>query len=396
MKYLLLADVSCSGDISTCCSDYALANYLHIIKEALNLIHFIVPIILIIMATINIVQLMLSPDDPQKKKWKSLINKFLAAIIVFFIPVILNVLFNLLPDGLDIAGCWNAGEEIYNDLQNNENYNFDTGESSIKEEKILSDEEIERNKNLDKAKVTLESLGCQTEWYQFTKVADCAVKNTKNKFNEIVKGYDYSAYINYLSRIVNGENLEYLTIDEYMTKYGSNPPPKTEQQNNSNSSNITASVESNTKNTTNKKKTKTTTKKKVKKKNTDTEKSNSRDGKEVVKYAKKFLGNPYVYGGTDLEKGTDCSGFVMRIYEHFGITIPRTAAAQSKQGKKVASINDAKPGDLFFYSGNCGAGICHVTMYEGNGKVIHASSARTGIIESNSNYRTVSIIKRFL
>lgn len=105
----------------------------------------------------------------------------------------------------------------------------------------------------------------------------------------------------------------------------------------------------------------------------------------VVAYAKQFLGNPYVYGGTSLTNGTDCSGFTQGVYAHFGITTGRSSRDQAAKGKEI-SISNVQPGDLLFYaSGNY---INHVALYIGNGQVIHASNARTGIIISPSNYRT--------
>lgn len=107
---------------------------------------------------------------------------------------------------------------------------------------------------------------------------------------------------------------------------------------------------------------------------------------DIVEYAKKFLGNPYKWGGTSLTKGADCSGFVQAIYKHFGIKISRTSKSQSKDGKKI-STSDLKPGDLLFYADETGT-INHVTMYIGNGQVIHASSPKSGIKISKYNYRT--------
>lgn len=107
---------------------------------------------------------------------------------------------------------------------------------------------------------------------------------------------------------------------------------------------------------------------------------------EVVNYALQFVGNPYVYGGTSLTKGTDCSGFTMSVYAHFGYGIPRTAAAQ-QQGLASVSLDSIQPGDLLFYKGK-GGSIGHVTMYIGGGQVVHASSPSTGIIISNIGYRT--------
>ncbi|MDE5863391.1 MAG: C40 family peptidase [Lachnospiraceae bacterium] len=107
---------------------------------------------------------------------------------------------------------------------------------------------------------------------------------------------------------------------------------------------------------------------------------------EVVNYALQFVGNPYVYGGTSLTNGTDCSGFTMSVYAHFGYGLPRTAAAQQAALSSV-SLDSLQPGDLLFYKGSGGV-IGHVTMYIGGGQVVHASSSTTGIIISNVGYRT--------
>lgn len=104
----------------------------------------------------------------------------------------------------------------------------------------------------------------------------------------------------------------------------------------------------------------------------------------MVAYAKQFLGNRYVWGGTSLTNGTDCSGFTMSIYNHFGYGINRTARAQSSNGTTISS-SEARPGDLLFYSN--GGGINHVAMCIGNGQVIHASNPRSGIKISNMYYR---------
>ena len=113
----------------------------------------------------------------------------------------------------------------------------------------------------------------------------------------------------------------------------------------------------------------------------------------IIAYAEQFLGNPYVYGGTSLTNGTDCSGFTMQIYEHFGIDIGRSSRDQAANGRTI-SQSEMKPGDLLFYAS--GDYINHVTMYIGNGKVIHASSSRTGIIESPADYRTPCKVVSFL
>lgn len=112
----------------------------------------------------------------------------------------------------------------------------------------------------------------------------------------------------------------------------------------------------------------------------------------MVSYAMQFLGNPYVWGGTSLTNGTDCSGFVMRIYQHFGYSLPRTSSAQAGATKTVSS-GDVRPGDLFFYGSG---GVSHVAMYIGNGQIIHASNPRTGIKISSAYYRTPVKIGRVI
>ncbi len=107
---------------------------------------------------------------------------------------------------------------------------------------------------------------------------------------------------------------------------------------------------------------------------------------ELVEYAKQFLGNRYVYGGSSLTKGTDCSGFTMSVFKKFGVSLSHHAASQAKEGTKI-SASELQPGDLVFY-GNSKGSINHVALYIGGGQVIHASSPSTGIKISKYNYRT--------
>ena len=279
MEYFLLGELTCGNDITSCCSDYGLAMYLYIIKQVLNMIHLAVPIILIVMASYGFIKLMLDPDDKNKAKSRSIFNQFKMAAIVFLIPYIVNLVIGLLPDGLEISGCWQAADDAVTVMNETEQYNATTSKS-------------------EKKKVTISEE-------------------------------DYK-----LNDTTSDDEEESGTV-------------------------------------------KGTTK-----------------GKKVVNYAKKFLGNPYVYGGTSLTNGTDCSGFTMRVYEHFGITIPRTSAAQSTSGKKVSSYSDAQAGDLFFYGDN--GKVSHVAIYMGDGNVIHASSKKTGIKISTAKYRTILAIRRFL
>ena len=106
---------------------------------------------------------------------------------------------------------------------------------------------------------------------------------------------------------------------------------------------------------------------------------------DLVQYAKQFLGNPYVWDGTSLTKGADCSGFVLSIFKKYGYNLPHSSVAQSNSGRKI-TLSELKPGDLIFYGKN--GSINHVAIYIGNGQVIHASSPKTGIKISSYNYRT--------
>ncbi|MBR1477630.1 MAG: C40 family peptidase [Lachnospiraceae bacterium] len=105
---------------------------------------------------------------------------------------------------------------------------------------------------------------------------------------------------------------------------------------------------------------------------------------EICEYAKQFIGNPYVWGGTSLTKGADCSGFVMSVFKKYGVKLSHSSRAQANEGTKI-SISELKPGDLIFYSN--GSSINHVAIYIGGGQIVHASSPKTGIRINKYNYR---------
>lgn len=111
-------------------------------------------------------------------------------------------------------------------------------------------------------------------------------------------------------------------------------------------------------------------------------------GKQVARYACQYIGNPYVYGGTSLTNGADCSGFTYRVYKDFGYNLPRTSRDQQSVGKGV-SYGEAQPGDLICYSG-------HVGIYIGGGKIVHASTEKTGIKVGNAGYRAIVAVRRII
>ena len=111
-------------------------------------------------------------------------------------------------------------------------------------------------------------------------------------------------------------------------------------------------------------------------------------GKQIANYACQFIGNPYVLGGTSLTNGADCSGFTYRVYADFGYSIPRTSYAQRNAGVAV-DYGNAQPGDLICYEG-------HVGMYIGGGKIVHASTPKSGIKVNNATYRTILCVRRII
>ena len=117
------------------------------------------------------------------------------------------------------------------------------------------------------------------------------------------------------------------------------------------------------------------------------ESSASYKRQQLADYALQFVGNPYVYGGTSLTGGTDCSGYTQSVYRHFGVSIPRTSGEQAGFGREIP-YEEMEPGDLVCYSG-------HVAMYIGGGRIVHASSRKEGIKVSNDPaYRTIVSIRR--
>ena len=111
-------------------------------------------------------------------------------------------------------------------------------------------------------------------------------------------------------------------------------------------------------------------------------------GQDIANYACKFIGNPYVAGGTSLTNGADCSGFVMSVFKNFGVFLPRSSYSQSTVGKSV-SYSDAKPGDVIYYGG-------HVGIYIGNGQIVHASTERSGIKITSATYRNIITVRRIV
>lgn len=116
--------------------------------------------------------------------------------------------------------------------------------------------------------------------------------------------------------------------------------------------------------------------------------SGSAKGKDIANFACRYVGNPYVAGGTSLTNGADCSGFTFAVYKEFGISLPRTSTAQRGSGREV-SLSDAQPGDIVCYAG-------HVALYIGGGRIVHASTPSTGIKYGNVNYKPIITVRRIV
>lgn len=112
-------------------------------------------------------------------------------------------------------------------------------------------------------------------------------------------------------------------------------------------------------------------------------------GEQVVSYASQFIGNPYVYGGTSLTNGADCSGFVMSVFRQFGISLPRTSREQGRSGADIGGLENARPGDVVFYQG-------HIGIYMGQNQLVHSSNPEDGIKVSPVTYKPILSIRRFL
>ena len=120
----------------------------------------------------------------------------------------------------------------------------------------------------------------------------------------------------------------------------------------------------------------------------ETDGGRSGSGQAVVEYASRFIGNPYVWGGTSLTHGADCSGFVQSVYKHFGIQLPRTSSQMRSAGRAV-SYSNARPGDIICYNG-------HVGIYKGNGQIVNAINRARGIGILSATYANIITVRRLL
>lgn len=265
MPYIQI--LNCSQTLGTCCNDYGLVAMLDIVRKVFDLLQIVVPILLIVMVTVQLIQMTANPEE--KKHMKRLINKFIAAIIVFFLPTMLDVILSWMPSNqtFQVSDCWNTAK-ISNEVVNSQKVKY-----------------INPNKKRKSSSILINP-------------------------GEYEKGSSGAG-------------------------------------------------------------------------------AGSAKGQAIVAYAKQFVGQRYVWGGTwNGEKpytGTDCSGFVQGVFKHNGINLTRTTYSQWADTSSYTLVNEnnIRAGDLIMYDG-------HVGILTGNGtELIHAKGTQWGIV-IDSNYKTVS------
>lgn len=275
----LVQILECNDTLGTCCNDYGLVLGLDAFRKALNLIQLIAPIVLIIWSCIGLINLMNNPED--KKGMKPLINKYIAAVVCFMIPVIIDAVLGLMPERFSLASCW------------------------------------------EEARVSA----------------------------EVVRSFENS----YISEDDKTLSPVVTNPDDY--EKGNERKQATPKRSGGTSTSTGAG-------------------------------NGSATGKSIVQYARQFVGQRYVWGGTwngELPyTGTDCSGFVQGVFKHHGINLPRDSASQWAAKNTYTLVNgEIKAGDVIMYNG-------HVGILTGNGnEIIHAKGARWGVV-ADSDYRSCS------
>jgi cell wall-associated NlpC family hydrolase len=264
--------LECNDTLGTCCNDYGLVSALDVSRKVFNLFQIIVPIILIVFSSIQFIKLVVNPET--KNGLKSVYNKYLAAAIVFFIPIIVNVVLGMMPETFEVAACW------------------------------------------EQAKISAEVVRTQSNSY--ISPTDKTTSPILINSDEYKKG-------------------EAKTSDGSLTGTG----------------------------------------------------EGSATGQAIVAYAKKFVGQQYVWGGTwngELPyTGTDCSGFVQGVFKHFGINLTRTTYTQwaDTSSYTLVTSGSIKAGDLVMYDG-------HVGILTGNGnEIVHAKGSKWGVV-TDSDYKSCS------
>lgn len=390
----------------------------YFIKVLLSVAFIIVPIILIIVSVIELSKLLFNPNETNKSISK-IINKMISAVIIFFIPIFVNFIMNMISqNSTDKIELWTSADNVTIKKLTILKEKETAAKKREADEKEIKQSQENVTKKIDEINSLVDELGdklSETEKEEIEKAIEEAkvaadfklsddkrresleIINTLKNYSEI----DISYELNTLEQILNNQaenqnkstieecidniHLAILQIDDIPSDVNLNFS-KLKQNLDFSSTNIN-NIKSKLKILNKKADTLNQEVEEEKRKQESQNSSNNSSGNtvyaseltirdDIVNYATSFVGVlPYKYGGTSLTTGVDCSGFVMKIYEHFGYSIPRTTTEQAKTGTKVALTN-LKKGDLVF-SRNYG----HVTLYIGNGQVVQAQCTACGPVK---------------
>ncbi len=225
MENFQILITTCSSDVSSCCSDYGIAMFLYIMKQALLLIQIAVPTILVVMAIVQLIKMMISPDD--KKSVKSLYNKFIAAVFVFFTPLMVNVVLSILPDGFEVAACWESAEAIAEAMKNEPRHTV--SHTSTKKQTVnlenyrivteVDNEETESTKGNAKNNKSKSNKKVDTSKTAGQKIVDYAQNFVGNKYvsggDSLTDGCDCSHFVYLVLKDVGAYKGAYTTSNNW-------------------------------------------------------------------------------------------------------------------------------------------------------------------------------------
>ena len=258
---------------------------------------------------------------------------------------------------------------------------------------------VREKKSVDSACLTLipegETYDVIAEYDKWVKISidDGDIKGFVSKeFVELEYDYEYAISIEEEQAKLAAEEAARKAEEERLAELAAQQAAQ-QQANNSSSSNSNSSSSNSSSSNSSSSNSSSSSSSNSGSSSSSSNSSSSTTGSKLVSYALNFVGNPYVYGGTSLTRGADCSGFIQTIYRNFGYSLPRTSGEQSRAGRAV-SLSSLQPGDILYYTS--GGSVNHVAIYIGNGKVVHASNPRDGIKVSSYNYRTPAGARRII
>ena len=379
-----------------------LIRVVYIVKLLIEIIFIVVPIILVVMGSIDLFKIMINPNDT-KNGASIIFKRMMYAVMIFFVMPIVNTVMSFASvSSVTESNIWQSSNketvDMLLDLEEQENTAKRLANIEIKRQKEIERKKLEERQTQIERENILNSLSeeernIQQKIYNSEDTYNNNINLLKEKQNKINDEYNkekqsYNKFIRELQDKIKKENNK-----EKIKKTEKEIKKKEEEfkisteiyRNKINEINIEIkNVENNYKEEA---KTNAVKLEETKKNNPQTNSNiegynTIRD--QIVAYAMQYLGGKYVWGGTTLGVGVDCSGFVQQVYKHFGINISRTTYTQVKEGTTV-SYDKLQKGDLIWYSKNS---TVHVAMYIGEGKIIHARSSKYGIRIDNAFYWT--------